>query len=98
MISVINRHRDHRSGIYIGRGTVFGNPHKAEGGVSRRQACERFRRDAYDWLDDPHHPFTLALYDLKAQHDAGHEVLLVCSCKPLACHGDVIVELIEELD
>ena len=63
---------------------------------TRRQAIEQFRKWAINALADERHPFTVAAKELKARHDAGEDIKLVCSCKPDNCHGDIIVELIEE--
>ena len=96
MLTVHNRHLGNPKGQYIGRGTPLGNPFKVEKGRTRRQALEQFRKWALHALTEPAHPFTVAARELKTKHDAGEDVRLVCSCKPDACHGDIIVELIEE--
>ena len=95
MLTVVNRHHGEK-GQYIGRGTDLGNPFKVEKGRTRRQAIEQFRKWALNTVADENHPFTKALVDVKRRHDAGENIKLVCSCKPDACHGDIIVELIEE--
>ena len=96
MLTVLNRHHGNPKGQYIGRGTPLGNPFKVEKGRTRRQAIEQFRKWALNALTDQRHPFTVAAKELKTRHDAGEDIKLVCSCKPDACHGDIIVELIEE--
>lgn len=96
MLTVLNRHHGNPKGQYIGRGTPLGNPFKVEKGRTSRQALEQFRKWALNALTEPAHPFTVAARELKAKHDAGEDLKLICSCKPGACHGDIIVELIEE--
>ena len=96
MLTVLNRHHGNPKGQYIGRGTPLGNPLKVEKGRTRRQAIEQFRKWAINALADERHPFTVAAREIKARHDAGEDVRLICSCKPDNCHGDIIVELIEE--
>lgn len=100
-ITVLNRHNvgsgRSRDGLYIGRPSALANPFKVETGRSRRQAIEQFRKWAIHTVTQlPEHPFTVAMKNLKARHDAGEHIDLVCSCKPKACHGDVITELLEE--
>ena len=99
-LTVLNRHANNgrtRQGLYIGRPSALSNPFKVETGRSRKQAIEQFRKWAIHLLaNEPQHPFTVAAKALKARHDAGEYVDLVCSCKPKACHGDIIIELIEE--
>lgn len=96
MLTVHNRHVGNPKGQYIGRGTPLGNPFKVEKGRTKRQALDQFRKWALNTLQDQNHPFTVAAKDVKQRHDAGEEVKLICSCPPTACHGDVLIELIEE--
>ena len=96
MLTVLNRHHGNPKGQYIGRGTTPGKTFKVEKGRTRRQAIEQFRKWAINALADERHPFTVAAKEIKARHDAGEDVRLICSCKPDNCHGDIIVELIEE--
>ena len=70
--------------IFIGRGSPFGNPYKISEGCNRKQAIESYRQ----WFDaqlvfDP--TFSAKVLALKGK-------TLGCYCKPLDCHGDVIVE------
>lgn len=102
MIHVLNRHKDlARSGaIYVGRGTPFGNPFKpgTRGTPNLAVAVAQFKlhleRVMSSGPDD--HELKAAMVDLLARYRDGEEIQLVCSCKPLACHADVIVEWIEE--
>lgn len=82
--------------FYVGRGKnsklacTLGNPFK---GPSREKAIEMYR----------YYLFLAMLFDEKIQNvllliantACKHDVALVCHCAPLACHGDVIKELIE---
>ncbi len=67
--------------IYIGRGTVFGNPYVIGEHGDRDQVCEQYAdRMAYRVSQgDP--AMLTALLGLKA------DSRLVCSCAPLRCHG-----------
>lgn len=102
MLTVFNRHHgnvpaDHRE-QYIGRGTPFGNVATVGGRrpISRTAQVAAFRVWAIEKLQDPEHEFTQAMRILKDRHNRGEKIALVCSCHPKACHGDIIVELIEE--
>jgi len=65
--------------VYIGRGSMFGNPFKDE---SRDENIARFKRyfDQHLLQDER---FVEALEGLRGK-------TLVCFCKPRACHGDII--------
>lgn len=72
--------------VYIGRPSPFGNPYVIGHGdiVDRRAAVLAYRRYFGARLaEDP---------GFKAAVDVLRGMVLVCHCKPLACHGDVIAE------
>jgi len=70
--------------VYIGRPSVWGNPfHVGEDGT-REEVIEKYR----EWVQEQ--PYLMdKLHTLRGK-------TLGCWCKPKACHGDVLVELIEE--
>lgn len=69
-----------RSGVYVGRPTKWGNPHRAEE-MGRTLAIESYGR----WLlTQPE--LLAALPELTGRH-------LVCHCAPLPCHADILVWL-----
>lgn len=77
------------SGTYIGRPSIFGNPYVIGHGdiVDRRAAILAYRRYFLHRLrEDP--VFFARVLALKGR-------VLVCHCKPLACHGDVIKEWLD---
>lgn len=74
--------------VSIQRPSIFGNPYPVTRGRSRSEAIRLFevyarRRMAED------SDFRKAVADL-------HGKTLLCSCKPKACHGDVLVLLAKE--
>jgi hypothetical protein len=90
---VVNR-RYQEYDVYIGRGSKWGNPYthikgktKAEFLVSNREESiekyEEWIRQQPELLKD--------LHELKGKR-------LGCYCRPHKCHGDILVELIEELE
>lgn len=85
----LNRYKTDAPGIYIGRGTAWGNPFIANERTdqARDRVCDQFEQYAKwrlnmepDWLD----------------RLRGHD--LVCSCAPKRCHGDTLVRLANEED
>lgn len=72
--------------VYIGRGSPWGNPYRVgRGGWTRREAIKNFRGFAKARLQN--YPDWL---------EPLRDKVLGCFCKPLACHGDVLVELLGE--
>lgn len=69
--------------IYIGRGSKWGNPYVIGKDGDRALVIAKFRAYAEARLErEPDW-----LEPLKGQN-------LLCYCAPLACHGDILVELI----
>ena len=70
--------------VYIGRGSIWGNPFKIGPDGTRKEVIEKYREYI---LNNPE--LMAKLPELKGK-------VLGCYCKPKACHGDVLVELIHE--
>lgn len=68
--------------MYIGRGSVFGNPFEIGNDGSRAEVIEKYR----NWLDSQPEVIELFINELKDKD-------LVCFCKPAACHGDILLHL-----
>ena len=69
--------------VYIGRPSKWGNPFSIGKHGSRNEVIKKYRQyiqTRQDLLD--------SLWELEDKE-------LVCWCAPLACHGDVLKELIE---
>ena len=95
MIKVVNRHKYKGPGIYIGRGTIFGNPYTLKEN-SREEAIAKFDEWAYEqW--ETNNEFKDKIMKLAAKHLLDEDIILICSCKPKPCHGDRIKEFIELL-
>lgn len=69
--------------VYIGRGSKWGNPFKMGRDGTRDEVVEKYHRYL---LSRP--SLIAALGELKGKR-------LGCFCKPLRCHGDILVDLIE---
>ena len=72
--------------VYIGRGSKWGNPFSHIGTeLTRAEVIRGYE----EWLNSQ--PDLLAaLPELKGK-------ILGCYCKPLACHGDVLARLADEV-
>jgi len=73
--------------IYIGRGSIFGNPYRISKYRTRQIVIDWYREWFYSQLKDP-------FFKAEVEKLRGVEIL-GCYCKPLACHGDIIVEYLE---
>ena len=70
--------------IYIGRSSKWGNPFMLGMHGTRSQVIAKYR----SWIK--RQP------ELMAALDELDGKVLGCHCKPEACHGDVLIELLEE--
>lgn len=84
-MKVLKKGSEHADSVYIGRGSPWGNPYKiGVTGYTRSEVIYEFRLYAEKRLEqEPAWLMPLVGKDL------------VCYCAPLACHGDVLLELIE---
>ena len=71
--------------VYIGRPSIWGNPFEIGRHGTREQVIEKYREHI---LNDPL---------LRSQLMDLHGKVLGCWCRPAACHGDVLVDLIEQI-
>lgn len=80
--------------IYVGRGSKFGNPYSHKEGTSAKWVVET-REDAIrlygEWLRAQPELMAAVKKELKGK-------TLGCWCKPLACHGDVLLKIANEED
>jgi hypothetical protein len=84
MNTTVVHFRKSKYDIYIGRGSIWGNPFVI-GHYTREEVIEDYRK----WILTQ--PQLLAkLPELKGK-------ILGCWCKPLACHGDVLAEMADKL-
>lgn len=84
LTSVVNIQQDDYD-IFIGRGGQWGNPFIMGVDGTREEVIEKYRQ----WIMTQPQLLT-QLPTLKGKR-------LGCYCKPLACHGDILCELVEEL-
>ncbi len=98
---VVNKHTHTPTDkdVYIGRPSIFGNPFthltgatKAVYLLSSREAC---LREYHQWLYRNIDPNADGMMYNQALVDAilalPDDAVLVCWCKPLTCHGDILI-------
>ena len=92
--TVVNK-RNEKYDVCIGRPSVFGNPmrigekiHQKSEPVTREEAVAWYKKYFYNRLETDSE-FKQAVESLRGK-------ILGCYCKPLACHGDIIVEYLEK--
>ena len=86
--TVVNKYKDEYD-VYIGRGSLFGNPFPINESIgdTREIVIEKFKRYLWECLKDG----TISVQMLKELDNKR----LGCFCKPKACHGDVIASAVE---
>ena len=84
-MKVVNLHKE-KYDVYIGRGSLFGNPYPITKGNTRQIVIDLYREWFYNQLKYP-------LF--KAEVEKLRGLTLGCYCKPKPCHGDIIVEYLE---
>jgi hypothetical protein len=84
-VRVLNQRFGPQSGVFIGRGSPWGNPFHIDEEHGREWVIRRYRAYAIERLQ--REPAWL-----EPLRGAG---ALVCFCAPLPCHGDVLVELLD---
>lgn len=106
MINVVNKykHTPTKADIYIGRGSVLGNPFtsiqdrktKAEYVCKdRNESVSKYKEWLKGQISTGNKTVIDELNRIWKQHKKGN-VNLVCFCKPQLCHGDIIKEFIIE--
>ncbi len=85
-------------GEYIGRPRTLGNPfHIGTDGV-RAEVIAKYKRWLWAHIKSRQGPVYAKLMEYLQRHRAGETIQLLCHCKPLPCHGDVIKAAVEWLD
>ena len=94
-VAVANKRRlatDKAPAIYIGRPSPLGNPFKMSKAIGREKMIEHYAA----WLDaqlaEPDSAASGEMARLRLILAERGELILVCWCAPLPCHGDAIRE------
>ncbi|MNO13191.1 Swarming motility protein YbiA [compost metagenome] len=100
--TVVNRHHK-KTGEYIGRGTPLGNQWSHMDGTAaefkvrtRYEAIEKYKGWLKSQIRNRNSAVCGELHRLYLLGQQG-PINLQCSCKPAACHGDVIVEVLNQM-
>ena len=76
--------------VFIGRPSYLGNPYRIGAHGNRQAVIAKYREHLKQLrADDPQHFDDYMEVVVKGS-------VLVCYCKPLACHGDVLIEWLKE--
>lgn len=103
MIKVVNKRKYKGSGLYIGRPSLLGNPYSHLDKSIAEYRCETREESIEKYLEWMRKQYVSNrkikqfLVDLAKKHKLGEEIVLVCWCKPLPCHGDVLKTIIEKI-
>ena len=87
-MSVVHCRKD-KYDVYIGRPSILGNPFSIHGTHTRQNVIKKFEQYARRRMATDE--------EFRAAVKACHNQVLGCWCAPLACHGDVILELAKEI-
>lgn len=88
---VVNKDRGDAYDVYIGRGTIWGNPYQMGADGDRDEVIRKF---AYDF----NRGFLKASENLDHNLSTLRGKRIACHCKPAACHGDIIAEFLNSQD
>jgi len=80
---VVNKYNEDYD-VYIGRGSKWGNPFVIGINGSRLQVINMYKQ------------YVLGKPELLKDLEELRGKRLGCFCKPLACHGDILIELLNE--
>ena len=83
---VVNKNKSEYD-VYIGRGSIFGNPYIIGRDGTREEVIKKYRKWFYNKLRSPKFQFEINKLSGKR---------LGCFCKPLDCHGDVIANYLNK--
>jgi len=88
MTTIVNIKNTKRYDIYIGRGGPWGNPFDyRKMGITREECLSLYKEWFYKKLNNS--KFRDSVLTLK-------DKVLGCYCKPDLCHGDIIIEYLNE--
>jgi len=86
---------DNPKKVFIGRGSIFGNPFVIGRDGDRDQVIEKYRR--YLWIDFQRNGDPSKFIRQLAIKAKLMDIILECFCAPKRCHGDVIVSAVNWL-
>ena len=90
-IEIVNKRFYEETGVYIGRPSLLGNPFNVD--KYDRDACIKKYHDKLK----KHIAERDKTFDYLVKLSKIEDLVLICWCKPLSCHGDVIKLEIENI-
>lgn len=81
--------------ICIMRGYPLGNPFAISDKLTRETVILNYQKYITDEIAKDNQLIIDALNDISYKIMQGHDINLICCCKPKACHGDIIKSGIE---
>ena len=91
MTTVVNKYKSDYD-VYIGRGSKWGNPFHIGPDGNRADVIHKCKEWLLGHIPAPDNSIPPSLEDVKRELTGK---VLGCFCAPLACHGDIYVELCE---
>lgn len=88
---VVNRDKGDNYDLYIGRGSVWGNPYRIGHDGDRGEVIRKYEYD-FD------RKFLRAFENFEKNSEDVRGKVLGCHCKPYACHGDIIAKFFNSID
>lgn len=79
--------------VYIGRGSIWGNPFKIGIDGTREEVIEQCEEWLLGRISAPENPKRPTLAQIKLYLTGK---TLGCYCRPLACHGDIYLKFLKE--
>ena len=96
MVKVENKRTYKGPGVYIGRPSVLGNPYQIGPDGDRGQVIAKYAEYGAGLMRSDS-PFKREVLRLVRLYQRDGSLTLICWCKPLLCHGDVLGLWIEAL-
>lgn len=88
---VVNKDRGDKFDVYIGRGTIWGNPYQIGVDGDRDEVIRKYKYDFDKGFLKPFDNIDKNISQIKGK-------IIACHCKPYACHGDIIADYINSID
>lgn len=106
VIAVVNKgnHKPTPHDVYVGRGSIFGNPYDHTGSNhyqvqfrtnNRDESVKCYEKHFIETINSGDPNFCGALNDLIIKKLKNQPIYLVCFCAPKLCHADVIKTYVE---
>lgn len=89
--TVVNKYHKIPYDIYIGRGSIWGNPFS-----HKNNTMAEFKVDTREEAVKKYEEYIMNNPELLKQVPSLKGKVLCCFCKPLSCHGDVLAKLADE--